>query len=86
MVFSPYFSRVDQCRRDAVIHEKGALFDIGDVEHQAIQQLKERLTNSLILQIYTGDAGTELHTDASMDGFGAVLLQMVDDSFHPVYY
>jgi len=80
MVFSPYFSRVDQCRRDAVIHEKGALFDIGDVEHQAIQQLKERL------QIYTGDAGTELHTDASMDGFGAVLLQMVDDSFHPVYY
>lgn len=41
-----------------------------------------------VLKIYDPLAETELHTDASKDGFGAVLMQRNNDDqqMHPVYY
>lgn len=37
--------------------------------------LKRELTSSPVLHIYNPTADTELHTDASTQGFGAILLQ-----------
>jgi len=41
-----------------------------------------------VLKFYKINAETEFHTDASMNGFGAILLQKdeVDNAWHPIYY
>lgn len=63
-------------------------FIFGASEVQSFNQLKEALMNEPVLRIYKADAITELHTDASKLGYGAILLQKdtVDDKFHPVHY
>lgn len=54
-------------------------------KRRALEQLKSILTTEPILRIYRPDAITELHTDASKEGYGAVLLQRRDeDRFRPV--
>lgn len=54
---------------------------------QAFYELKERLTKPAVLALYNSQNETELHTDASKVGFGAVLLQrQVDGKFHPVFF
>lgn len=61
-----------------------------DVEQEAaFVELKRRLTEAPVLRIYSPEAeATELHTDASQWGFGAVLLQKDsnDGKLHPVCY
>lgn len=41
-----------------------------------------------VLRLYKLNAATELHTDASIDGYGAILLQESDEdgALHPIYY
>lgn len=57
-------------------------------ERRAFELLKAAVTREPTLAIYKQDLDTELHTDASMDGYGAVLLQRSpdDDKLHPVYF
>lgn len=54
----------------------------------AFEQLKRCLMASPVLKIYDSSAETELHTDASKLGFGAVLMQRDNDDqqMHPVHY
>ncbi|UYV80704.1 hypothetical protein LAZ67_19001449, partial [Cordylochernes scorpioides] len=62
-------------------------FMMGPDQKQAFQDLKQILTSKPILKIYQVGARTELHTDASKFGFGAILLQEdVDQKMHPVHY
>lgn len=46
------------------------------------------LTSDPVLRLYKADAETELHTDASKLGFGAILLQKDsgDNQLHPIHY
>ncbi|XP_076383359.1 uncharacterized protein LOC143260735 [Megalopta genalis] len=55
---------------------------------KSFEMLKAALANKPTLRIYNPAAITELHTDASKDGYGAILLQKdVDEKhFHPVYF
>lgn len=49
--------------------------------------LRDALIAAPVLAIYNCDRETEIHTDASSHGFGAVLLQkQADNKFHPVSY
>lgn len=49
--------------------------------------LRDALVSAPGLAIYNPDRETEIHTDASSLGFGAVLLQkQSDNKFHPVSY
>jgi transposase InsO family protein len=49
--------------------------------------LKEKLISEPVLTIYSPSAETELHCDASANGFGSVLLQKQQDGkFHPICY
>lgn len=50
--------------------------------------MKAALTSSLVLKIFDRDLETELHTDASKDEIGALLLQKqsTDCKLHPVHY
>lgn len=60
---------------------------IGTVEYnKSFEKLRNRLISAPVLMIYNPAGETELHTDASSYGFGAVLLQRRDGVMHPVAY
>lgn len=66
---------------------KNAIFEFGSKQMDAFETLKNKLTSNPILSIYSPNDETELHCDASMQGFGAVLLQRkADGKFHPIFY
>lgn len=52
------------------------------------ERLKYALSDKPVLKLYKQGAETELHTDASKLGYGAILLQrdQADNNFHPIYY
>ncbi|XP_077534640.1 uncharacterized protein LOC144146572 [Haemaphysalis longicornis] len=53
----------------------------------AFAELKKRLIEKPILAHFSFDARTEVHTDASRDGLGAILLQeQAKGQLHPVVY
>jgi len=68
--------------------KKDVDFQFGRDQRIAFNKLKELLSEKPVLQIYHPDYETEVHTDASKDGYGAVLLQKSpeDGKIHPVYY
>lgn len=65
-----------------------AKFRFGEEEKRAFICLKNTLCDKPVLRLYKANAATELHTDASIDGYGAILLQKCDEdgTFHPIYY
>ena len=66
---------------------KGASFQFDEKEWQAFQTLKSKLVEAPILCFYNVHDDTELHCDASLVGFGAVLLQRkADKNMHQVMY
>lgn len=63
-------------------------FNLGSEEIKAIDELKLRLSNKPVLDLFQSEKETELHTDASKDGLAAILQQRncEDLHLHPVYY
>lgn len=63
---------------------------MGQPQEAAVNNLKQCLSAAPVLKIYNPKAvRTELHTDASQFGFGAVLLQADhsdDERLHPICY
>ncbi|KAG5323406.1 TF26 protein, partial [Pseudoatta argentina] len=64
------------------------MFRFDDEQKNAFQKLKTILSQEPLLKLYRVGADTELHTDASSYGFGAILCQRDDQDrlFHPVCY
>lgn len=63
------------------------IFEWNDEFMNACLTLREKLVEAPVLSNYSPHRETELHTDASSHGFGAVLMQKQDDgNFHPVAY
>ena len=66
---------------------KDVPFYWGPEQTQAANTLKEALLKQPVLAIYNPQAETELHTDASAEGIGAILLQKQSDGkLKPVLY
>lgn len=68
--------------------KKDAVFELGPPQLQAFGELKLILISEPVLKIFKYGRETELHTDASKWGYGAILLQKnsEDGSLHPVSY
>ncbi|GBM19209.1 Retrovirus-related Pol polyprotein from transposon 297 [Araneus ventricosus] len=68
--------------------KKDRKFKFGEEERVSFNQLKLMLAEKLVLRIYNPNYETELHTDGSLDGYGAILMQKSPDdkNFHPTYY
>jgi hypothetical protein len=65
---------------------KGADFVWESRQDRAFQELKARLTERPLLTIYSVDAETEVHTDASKTGLGGILFQKQEGNWKPVAY
>lgn len=65
---------------------KGCNIDWQPVHEQIRQKVITHLTSQPVLKIFDPKLPIEIHTDASADGYGAVLIQKVDDKQHPVAY
>lgn len=68
--------------------KSNAKFKFTEKEKEAFTCLKDMLCNKPVLYLYNPNAPTELHTDASADGYGTILMQKSNDNdkFHQIYY
>lgn len=67
--------------------KKDAPYVFSDDCQKSFATLRQKLLEAPVLSIYDPLLETELHCDASAQGFGAVLLQrQTDNSLHPVAY
>lgn len=67
---------------------KDKTFCFEEKERIAFNNLKQLLANEPVLKLFSPERETELHTDASQDGYGAMILQRSeeDSELHPVYF
>ena len=61
-------------------------FELTDEAQTAFHQLKNILTTDLILDLPNDELPFKLQTDASVDGIGAVLLQVTPNGDRPLAY
>lgn len=68
--------------------KKDHKFEYGEEQKAAFTRLKSALAEKPVLAIYNLRYDTELHTDASLEGYGAILMQKPpgDSHFHPTYF
>ncbi|GJQ88003.1 hypothetical protein Trydic_g12929 [Trypoxylus dichotomus] len=67
--------------------QKSTDWKFGDEEMHAFEMLKSKLAEKPVLAIYSPEAETELHCDASTRGYGSILLQrQVDGKMYPTFY
>lgn len=56
-------------------------------QQKALDEMKKALSSEPVLAIYNPEAHTELHTDASSKGIGAMIAQRQEDGkIHPISY
>ncbi|GFX53705.1 transposon Tf2-9 polyprotein [Trichonephila clavipes] len=83
--FIPAYSQIAKQLSDLTRKENPFIFEQPQTE--AFEKLKKLLTESPVLSIFQQGKTTEIHTDASQQGYGAVLLQEAEDGkLHPVQY
>ncbi|XP_057299419.1 uncharacterized protein K02A2.6-like [Hydractinia symbiolongicarpus] len=83
--FSPHFSTVTAPLRQLL--SKDTKWSWGDAQRQAFNDLKIMLLSSATLAYYQPDAYTEIFTDASPVGLGAVIMQRQPDGIlKPIGY
>ena len=82
--FSPNIAEFSQPLRELLSDKKAWLRT--PVQDEAFVKLKQELTSPNILALYDPNAETTVSADASSHGLGAVLLQKLNDQWHPVAY
>jgi len=82
--FIPNYSRIAKLRSDLL--KKNQIFQFEEKESDTFKKLKKYLIEKPVLSIYNQEYETEIHTDASQDGYGAVLLQRSPKDSKPVYF
>ncbi|GBM30606.1 Retrovirus-related Pol polyprotein from transposon 17.6 [Araneus ventricosus] len=79
------YSKIAKPLSDLTRKENQLVF--GTEQKEAFEKLKKLMSEGPVLRIYKYGRRTELHTDASKQGYGAILLEEAeDDKSHPIYY
>ena len=65
--------------------KKNIDFYFSEEQEITFNELKRDLSSKPVFRIYNQKSTTELHTDASIHGYGCILFQIspADDCFHP---
>jgi hypothetical protein len=82
--FIPSYSTITAPLRQLL--QKDTIYTIQTPQLEAIEQLKQLITSSPVLQFYNPSAPIRLRTDACKDGLGAMLEQEIDNEWHPIGY
>ena len=82
--FSPNIAELSKPLRELLSDKKAWLWT--PVQDEAFAKLKQELTTPTILALHDPNAETTISADASSYGLGAVLLQKLEDQWHPVAY
>ncbi|GFU22821.1 retrovirus-related Pol polyprotein from transposon 297 [Trichonephila clavipes] len=84
--FIPAYSVIAKPLSDLLRKDPSFNFDVK--QEASFDELKRLLCQKPVLGIYQQNFETEIHTDASIYGLAAVLLQRSpdDNSLHPIYY
>lgn len=83
--FIPSFSHIAKPLKN--LTKPGAKFVFDESCMVAFITLRDKLITPPVLALYNPQKETELHCDASSDGFGGILLQkQTDNKFHPIAY
>ncbi|GFY30322.1 retrovirus-related Pol polyprotein from transposon 297 [Trichonephila clavipes] len=84
--FIPAYSVISKPLSDLLRKDTPFNFDVK--QKASFDELKRFLCQKPVLDIYRQNCETEIHTDVSIDGLAAVLLQRSPDynSLHPIYY
>jgi len=84
--FIPLYSVIAKPLSDLLQKNRPYIFD--DATRNVFQHLKTLLTQNSVLKIYSPQHETEVHMNASIDGYRAVLMQRSpnDNLIHPVYF
>ncbi|GFX87939.1 transposon Tf2-9 polyprotein [Trichonephila clavipes] len=84
--FLPSYSTIAKPLSDLL--RKDSLFQFYAEQQTAFQKLKYLLSQQPVLSIFNQNSPTDIHTDVSIDGLGAVLFQksIHDNQFPPVFY
>lgn len=84
--FIPNYAKIAKPLSDLLRKDSKFVFAMN--ESNAFNQLKQVMTQGPVLNIFRQGTDTELHTDASKFGYGAILLQRSteDNAMHPIYY
>lgn len=84
--FIPSYSTIAKPLSDLLRKDSPFIFQTD--QKNAFQKLKYLLSQQPVLSIFNQNSPIEIHSDASIDGLGAVLLQksMTDNQLHPVFY
>jgi len=83
--FIPAYSKIAKPLQE--LTKVGAKYELSEDCINIFEYLREKLISFPILSLYNPNRETELHCDASSEGFGGILLQKQDDSkFHPIAY
>jgi len=85
--FIPRFATVATPLTDLLLKEAPALpAGWGEAQARAFLAIKGLLSHEPVLRLYSFGLLTEVHTDASTDGIGGVLLQKFEEEWHPIAF
>lgn len=74
------------CKSLTILLKKGALWQWGPPQDQAVINLKTALITNAVLKVFDPKLPINLYTDASRDGIGCILAQTTDNGEKPVYF
>ena len=66
--------------------KKDVVFQLEEPQREIIAKLKVLVTSHPVLKFYNPSLPLCLRTDASTDGLGAMLVQNMDDQWHPIAF